>query len=208
MTEIKQGYVDFADRVTTDGKAINLGIGALRRMSGDMARTAAVLAASCVFHAIEHGNATPASNMLDALPQGWKANALRGWLEAHGPFHWNEKVERFGIDTEKRKTLAVRLASQESRLAFAKALLSVPFTDFKPASVAKPFDMEDQLARVVKAAKRATLTDEQQAQLDALRTWIVDTFTLGKKPEPTTTLEEEIAAEEAQLADEATKAAA
>lgn len=179
----EHAYLAFVKDVTSDGRTITKGIDELRATSAALPRMAAILAASCVLHAIEHGNVTPCNRMLDALPHGWKVNALRSWFEVKGPLRWNDKAERYGLDSEQRKRLLSRIATKDARLKLCSELMSHPFTEYKPASVSKPFNLQEQLARVIKAAGKADQNDPRNVGLDKLedlRSFVVEAFTFDK----------------------------
>lgn len=170
-------------KVSTDGAVIVKMIDEIKTANASIKTKISIAAASCVMHAIKHGDITLGLSLITALSAAdgdkkgatpWRTNALRSWFIAEGPFSVTKDAkgkDELAYDDAKAKKLAKIMAPDEAR--FGGTLVRNPFWLAKPEADFKPFDYDKELARINRQAadyqkgtgKAAKLTPEQKAQI-------------------------------------------
>lgn len=149
-----------AFRIITDTSALNKAIASIKtrgtKLQADM-HTAAV---SCLDHADKHGNVTPMRNLIDALPNMTRRNALKAWAEQFGKFRYNEETKAMDYAKDKVTTLDAAIAE--------------PFYEFQPEPEYKPLNMAAEIGklmtRIANAQKHGeTVNPDTIAVLQALK---------------------------------------
>ena len=108
-------------------------------------------ALSVAVHAYGCGDITLAQRLIEALPKGFRRNALLAWLCEYGPF----------CPSEDGKSVAYRKIEGDLRIDAAAA---DPFWDYKQEPPFKPFDLTDYLAKAVTRAEKALGDTEHAAE--------------------------------------------
>jgi len=146
---------EIASKVTGDGEAVSAMVTGVRTMSTAIQAALKVAAASCVVHALEHGNSTPMHDLIEAIGKHSRANSLRKWALEVGPFVWAKDPEdpkstaSLRMDANRRALLSAVYEADPEQVKLD--LVSVPFWDFDPEPEFKPVSV---LALVKAAVKR------------------------------------------------------
>lgn len=114
-----------------------------------------------VLCAMEHGNVTPATQLVDGLKDSAKsirANAVAQWFETIGPFTWDNENKRFKLDRETAKVLNAKLKAT-TLAKFAGELMATELT--KEAEY-KGFDLMAQVASLIKRAETIAANDDKK----------------------------------------------
>lgn len=161
--------------LTTDGVAIGKMITLIIKSKAKLEAAIVNAAASCILHAIEHGNVTPLNKLAVALSDGAiRSNTFRQWCIDVGPVKWVEastdkdgtkRPAQFGFDSEKGKTMKAEMADADKADAKYIELLT-PFWTKKPEPEFKPTILPEILARVLKQAEKAAQDEEHKGQHD------------------------------------------
>lgn len=159
--------------VTDNGETIVKQIRGIKRQNSIMLKAIAVCAASCVCHAVQHGDVTKATMLVDAL-EGWRRNDLRQWFLDHGPFMWvtrddeGQAVEGGGkFKLNKEKLAGLKEEYKRNKRAFITPLLETPFWLYKKEAPFKPMNLIDELIRVIVKAERVR-KDPEKAKVSKL----------------------------------------
>lgn len=159
--EIKLPYVvdkELLGMVTDNGTEIAKLIANIKKQNTNLLKRVAVAAASCVCHAIQHGDVSKADMLVDAL-EGWRRNDLRQWFLDNGPFMWVDKDEN-GARIEGKFKLNPETKDQFKQMykreadVFMKNMLEIPFWIAKKEPEFKPFKLVDELMKVIAKADR------------------------------------------------------
>jgi len=90
--------------VKADGKSINAQIAGIRKMSANLSTKVHACAVSCVLHAMDCGDFTLLSKLVDALGNAARTNAVKAWALKHAGAKWKAgkdgKPGQFGVDAE------------------------------------------------------------------------------------------------------------
>lgn len=84
-------------------KQINRGIGEVRRSSVKINEKIQTLAVAIVGHAEEHGDCTPALNLVKALPASFRRNLLIEWFSTYSPIGMSVKDNRVAFNKPESK---------------------------------------------------------------------------------------------------------
>lgn len=116
-----------------------------------------VVGVSCLHHADKHGDVTLMQELINALGRSQRRNAVIGWACAFGKFAPDEKGKN--VVFNKAGTTDLVSASEES-----------PW-DFAPEKPFQAFDLEAELAKLMKKAQKAAEDSRNKvntAHLEAL----------------------------------------
>ena len=158
--------------VTKDGATLSKLITGIRRRTASLQADMHVIAVSCVMHAVEFGNALPATQFVEALTGGSKSsairvNALKKWFEEVGCFTWNNgENPGFKMNAARRAMLK---SMEEDYLDSAIATLSkVPFWEYVPEPEYKGFDFNARLRSLISQASKAKREhgDDEKTKVD------------------------------------------
>jgi len=96
---------------------------------------------SVIAHAEKHGDTTLIDRLFSVMPKSSRAKALKTWIEDFGPVSWDEDLDRFKLDKEKK--------------ARVNEAAKIPFWEYtqesKPLS---PLDLEKRLKLLFKQANK------------------------------------------------------
>lgn len=112
-------------------------IGRIAKSVSKMVSDVQQAAVECVLHAVEHGNVTPATQLVSALGKGMRASALIVWFEQTGVFAMGPEGA-FTLDKDGRKA-----AQKEDPAGMRERLADIPWEGAKKA---KPTITEIDLA--------------------------------------------------------------
>ena len=152
--------------VTKDGATLSRLITRIRRRTASLQEDMHVIAVSCVMHAVEFGNALPATQFVEALTGGSKSsairvNALKKWFEEVGCFTWNNGG--FKMNAARR----AMLKGMDEAKAIA-TLSKVPFWEYAPEPEYKGFDFNARLLSLISQANKAKREhgDDEKTKVD------------------------------------------
>lgn len=127
-----------------------------KKLEGDLH----IAAVSTLNHAGLHGDITLANNLLGAMGESQRKNALRGWFLAFGKFKWSEEDKALAYDKTKQ--------------SMVEEAIITPFWTFKPEAEFKPLDVAGSLLSFINRATSAQakgqqFTEDEQAAINAVR---------------------------------------
>lgn len=143
--------------VTKDGKVLATMIGSIKRRAATLQGDIHIAAVSCVMHALDHNNALPATQLVEAITGGSKsyairANALKKWFEEVGCFVWNNgETPGFKMNADRK---AIIQAIGDDNAIIAK-IGKVPFWEYAPEPEYKGFDLNKAIATLLSRANTA-----------------------------------------------------
>lgn len=105
------------------------------------ARDCHVLACSCLNHYNQHGDFTLLVRFIDAMPNGWRKNAIRGWILDHSKLDWDTENKTF-----------VHNKGKTPKHTFDNAV-SVSPEEYRAEADFRPFDFQAQLVALVRRAE-------------------------------------------------------
>lgn len=159
--------------VTDNGETIVKQIRSIKRQNSVMLKAIAVCAASCVCHAVQHGDVTKATMLVDTL-EGWRRNDLRQWFLDHGPFMWvtrdddGQAIEGGGkFKLNKEKLAGLKEEYKRNKRAFITPLLETPFWLYRKEAPFKPMNLIEELIKVIARAERVR-KDPEKAKVSKL----------------------------------------
>jgi len=124
-------------------------IGVIKRAGKKFDDAVQRVALSIAHHVHEHGDATKATMLVEALNKGARTNALKAWFEAHAKVRWDEKAKVFKF--KKNGNTKLELGAEN------------PWYNFKPEPPYRPLDL---LAEIDKLIERATKQAQNANELD------------------------------------------
>lgn len=139
-------------KLITDTKALTTAINSIASRGKKLEADIHVAACSCLHHADAHNNADPMLRLLAALPNLARKNALIAWAQDFGKFTVNE--EGTGLAYDKTKSTDLEAAQAK------------PFWEYKPEAPFKAFDLQAELARLLKRADAALKQDDERNNVD------------------------------------------
>lgn len=155
--------------VTKDGATLSKLITGIRRRTASLQADMHVIAVSCVMHAVEFGNALPATQFVEALTGGSKSyairvNALKKWFEEVGCFTWN-KEETPGFKMNAARRAMLKGMDEDKAIA---TLSKVPFWEYAPEPEYKGFDFNARLLSLISQANKAKREhgDDEKTKVD------------------------------------------
>lgn len=141
------------DLVKADSKSINGQIAAIRKMSANLSTKVHACAVSCVLHAMEHGDFTLLSKLVDALGTAARTNAVKAWALKHAGAKWKAgkdgKPGQFGVDTE----VMAKLREQGNEAVKRKLVAINPFIENKEPEF-DGLDIPKLIASIVSRAEK------------------------------------------------------
>lgn len=156
--------------VTPNNSAITRMINSVLNMAARARNAQAVLFASCVEHAILHGNATPMVKGILALGPTGNGQSVSKWATTLGPFTYGKDpdtkqdtlryshafvkklAERSIVTISDDEHKKVEWASPDHRIAFIRTLIETPYWVLTPP--ASPFKALDARVLLVNLAKK------------------------------------------------------
>lgn len=167
---------------TADGNAIKRMSEAYTADSKSLHFKLAVYAASCIMHAVQHGQVTPALRMIEDMGDGMRRDSMVKWLIAFGPFALIEKEEKdatgkkqkgktLGFDANKNKALKAKL--KKNAIKFGGELVKLPFYKWeKPSDPFKGLDLEARIKALLKQAEGVAKDEVKSKHPDNNLDWL------------------------------------
>lgn len=110
-------------------------------------------AASCIVHGVVHGQVTPMNDLINAMGDGLRANAMRKFFEGCGPVTWDDEDKRLVYD--RSKATALKRDYNKDKVKFTSALVREPYYKFSPPAPYAGFNLVEELERLIKRAEDA-----------------------------------------------------
>lgn len=139
-------------------------------------------ALAVICRATESGDIRPmaarASALIAAMPEGARKNGLRAWFELHAKLTFCEDGEAKG--TFIQGTMKLR------DLDFNAAVGAPAWYGMKPEAPYKPFDLDEQVAKLLKAARARMKKAEPADHIDPVRLATLEQFVASLSVQPVT----------------------
>lgn len=150
-----------------DIKQLMAAIGKIGKAAAKLTKDVQGIAVECAIHAVEHGNVTPASELVESLGKGMRRASLRAWFETNTPMYIPKGKDRFAFDAERAKEMRKDVAE------LREALMAKAWEDAKPEEKAvSVFDVSEAfdkfMKRVESQVKDAAVTVRNKELLDLL----------------------------------------
>lgn len=150
-----------------DIKQLMAAIGKIGKASAKLTRDVQTVAVECAIHAVEHGNVTPANELVESLGKGLRRASLRAWFETNTPMFIPKGKDKFGFDAQRAKDMKADIPALRERLA------ALPWEEAKPEEkVVSVFDVSEAfdkfMKRVESMAKDANVTVRNRELLELL----------------------------------------
>lgn len=151
-----------------DIKQLMAAIGKIGKAAAKLTKDVQTVAVECAIHAVEHGNVTPANELVESLGKGMRRASLRAWFEANTPMFLPKGKDKFGFDAGRAKKMKA-----EGIPALREKLAALPWEDAKPeAPVVSIFDVSDAFDKFMKRmegmVKDANVTVRNRELLELL----------------------------------------
>mgnify|MGYP000883532090 FL=1 len=165
-----------ASQVTDDFKIISKMNATITTATKRLHDLKNVAAASCVVHAVMHGNTTPMNDFLKAVGDAERHDAIVKWACELGPFKWDRDVDtkRMSFFLDKDKAKAMR--EDEKIKELPAKLVANPYWVYVPPKEVPPFNLKAAILTLVKKADKAKADPVQAAKstfegYDELKKW-------------------------------------
>lgn len=150
-----------------DIKQLMAAIGKIGKAAAKLTRDVQAVAVECAIHAVEHGNVTPANELVASLGKGLRRASLRAWFETNTPMFIPKGKDAFGFDAQRAKEMKKDIP------ALRELLLALPWEEAKPEEkTVSVFDVSEAfdkfMKRVESMAKDANVTVRNRELLDLL----------------------------------------
>lgn len=148
-------------------KQLMAAIGKIGKASAKLTRDVQAVAVECAVHAVEHGNVTPANELVESLGKGMRRASLRTWFEKHTPMFIPKGKDKFAFDSQRAKEMKKDIPALRDKLA------ALPWEDAKPQEqVVSVFDVSEAVDKFMKRletmAKDAAVTVRNRELLELL----------------------------------------
>lgn len=150
-----------------DIKQLMQAIGRIGKAAAKLTKDVQAVAVECAMHAAEHGNVTPANELVESLGKGMRRASLRAWFEKHTCMFIPKGKDKFGFDGPRAEEMMKDAAATRERLA------ALPWEDAVPEKkVESIFDVSDAfdkfMKRVEGMVKDANVTVRNRELLDLI----------------------------------------
>lgn len=151
-----------------DIKQLMAAISRIGKAAAKLTKDVQTVAVECALHAVDHGNVTPANELVESLGKGMRRASLRAWFETNTPMFIPKGKDKFGFDGQRAKDMRA-----EDRAALRERLMALPWEDAKPEEkVVSVFDVSDAfdkfIKRVESMVKDANVSVRNKELLDLL----------------------------------------
>lgn len=126
-------------KLLTEAKQIELAIKSIQARGSKLQKDIHLCAVSCLNHIEKHGDITLLNRLVQALPGGWRANAIKAWAEAFGKVNWDNTQKAFTYDKSKKSDIEGAIATSPE--------------EFKPEAEYKPMDLAEAIKALIKKAQ-------------------------------------------------------
>lgn len=151
-----------------DIKQLMAAIGKIAKTAAKLTKDVQTVAVECALHAVDHGNVTPANELVESLGKGMRRASLRAWFETNTPMFIPKGKDKFGFDSERAKAMRA-----EDRAALRERLMALAWEDAKPEEkTVSVFDVSDAFDKFIKRVegmvKDANVSVRNRELLDLL----------------------------------------
>jgi hypothetical protein len=164
------------DGAATSGARINQVLNEIAVTSKQLHTKVALAGALIVIHAIAYGDVTPASRLIEKMGPGMRANDMRDWFQAKGPFAWGDtkatdkdgkKIKGFLLASKKRDEMTPLIADAAGVRKLGGELQKDSMWVWKKEAEYKPFNFASQLESLIKRnEKKAKEADPRDNVID------------------------------------------
>ena len=102
-----------------DIKQLMAAIGKIAKTAAKLTKDVQAVAVECALHAVDHGNVTPANELVESLGKGMRRASLRAWFETNTPMFIPKGKDKFGFDGQRAKEMKA-----EDRAALRERLMA------------------------------------------------------------------------------------
>lgn len=129
-----------------DIKQLMQAIGRIGKAAAKLTKDVQAVAVECALHAVDHGNVTPANELVESIGKGMRRASLRAWFEKHGPMFIPKGKDKFGFDSERAKAMKA-----EDRDGLRERLMALPWEEAKPEEkIVSVFDVSEAFDKFMK----------------------------------------------------------
>lgn len=118
-------------------------INSIRKRGKNLDNTIQETAIGGIVHAMQHGNNTPLSMLVLAMPKSSRQKALIKYLVDHTPYNWNSEKEKFTKPKNPKRQFMLEEAKQ------------VPFWDYTVEKEPTAIDVNKVLESLIKRVHKA-----------------------------------------------------
>lgn len=150
-----------------DIKQLMQAIGRIGKAAAKLTKDVQAVAVECAIHAVEHGNVTPANELVASLGKGLRRASLRAWFETNTPMFIPKGKDTFGFDSQRAKEMKKDIPALRERL------MALPWEEAKPEEkTVSVFDVSDAFDKFIKRVegmvKDANVSVRNKELLDLL----------------------------------------
>lgn len=128
-----------------DIKQLMQAIGRIGKAAAKLTKDVQAVAVECAIHAVEHGNVTPANELVASLGKGLRRASLRAWFETNTPMFIPKGKDTFGFDSQRAKEMKKDIPALRERLT------ALPWEEAKPEEkTVSVFDVSDAFDKFIK----------------------------------------------------------
>jgi hypothetical protein len=138
--------IHLLENLIMDIKQLMQAIGRIGKAAAKLTKDVQAVAVECALHAVDHGNVTPANELVENIGKGMRRASLRAWFEKNTCMFIPKGKDKFGFDSERAKAMKA-----EDRAALRERLLALPWEDAKPeAPIVSVFDVSEAVDKFMK----------------------------------------------------------
>jgi hypothetical protein len=160
---------DLFKSLTTDGASIKAMLASISTTMAEMKQFTQIAFASCIMHAVKHGDTTLANiaqDAIDAIGDALRTNAVRAYFVANGPFYYNEESKK--LRYSKQKAAVLRAEFEKGEAAFGTKIMANHWTTYKPETPFQGYSLVGKIkALIAKAEKDLKESDRADKVRDA-----------------------------------------
>ena len=151
-----------------NSKELLQAIGKIGKSAAKLTKDVQGVAIECAMHAVEHGNVTPANELIEALGKGMRRASLRAWFELNTCMYLPKGKTALSLDSDRAKDMRA-----EKPEDIRETLAYLPWEEAKPeAPVVSVVDISDAVDKFMKRmegmVKDAAVTVRNRELLDLL----------------------------------------
>ena len=110
-----------------------------------------------IVHAMEHGNNTPLTNLVNVMPKSGRKQALIKYLVDHTPYNWNNEKEKFTKPKNPKRQFMLEEAKE------------VPFWEYTVEKEPTAIDVNKVLESLIKRVSKAQDEGREVKNVDTLK---------------------------------------
>jgi len=114
-------------------------------------------AIGAIVHAMEHGNNTPLTNLVNAMPKSGRKQALIKYLVDHTPYNWKSDKEKFTKPKNPKRQFMLEEAKE------------VPFWEYTVEKEPSAIDVNKAIESLIKRVSKAQEEGREVKNVDTLK---------------------------------------